>query len=344
MPDLKIKIPDSLHFSYKSAFLLERDLRDLNVIIFSDHHRGTGDRADDYRFAEDTYKKALSHYKENRATLVLLGDVEEFWENAPEAVMKHYREVTDHELSFLKHHGYLRIYGNHDSDWKNDKFSAKHLKAGVPVYESVKVRIMDGDIPLGFIYLLHGHQGSFFSDSHARFSKFFVRYFWRFFQRIFNKPLSTAATSTSMRSKHDRFYYQWARNHKDSLVVITGHSHEPVFNGLTYADRLLVDHAELTNKEDLAILTEAEAVKLKEVRARLAALKKHDSTLLNPSGYAIPCYYNTGCCSYADGEITGIEIMDGEIRLIKWNHSGERKVIQAEGLRRVMSLRRVRGE
>ncbi len=31
-----------------------------------------------------------------------------------------------------------------------------------------------------------------------------------------------------------------------------------------------------------------------------------------------PCYFNTGCCSFSDGDITGLEIADGEIRLIKW--------------------------
>jgi hypothetical protein len=31
-----------------------------------------------------------------------------------------------------------------------------------------------------------------------------------------------------------------------------------------------------------------------------------------------PCYFNTGCCSFPDGDITGLEIADGEIRLVRW--------------------------
>jgi hypothetical protein len=31
-----------------------------------------------------------------------------------------------------------------------------------------------------------------------------------------------------------------------------------------------------------------------------------------------PCYFNSGCCQYEDGDITGIEIEEGAIRLIKW--------------------------
>jgi hypothetical protein len=32
----------------------------------------------------------------------------------------------------------------------------------------------------------------------------------------------------------------------------------------------------------------------------------------------IPSYFNSGCCCFNDGDITGIEIAEGCIRLIKW--------------------------
>ena len=31
-----------------------------------------------------------------------------------------------------------------------------------------------------------------------------------------------------------------------------------------------------------------------------------------------PCYFNTGCCSFGDGDVTGIEISEGQIRLVRW--------------------------
>jgi hypothetical protein len=31
-----------------------------------------------------------------------------------------------------------------------------------------------------------------------------------------------------------------------------------------------------------------------------------------------PCYFNTGCCCFADGDITGLELAGGEIRLVRW--------------------------
>jgi hypothetical protein len=37
-----------------------------------------------------------------------------------------------------------------------------------------------------------------------------------------------------------------------------------------------------------------------------------------------PYYFNSGCCCFVDGHITGIEIDGGEIRLVRWpDASGE---------------------
>jgi hypothetical protein len=48
-----------------------------------------------------------------------------------------------------------------------------------------------------------------------------------------------------------------------------------------------------------------------------------------------PTYFNSGCCCFEDGTITGIEISDGFIRLIKWslvNGKPERAVAEEEKL------------
>ena len=51
----------------------------------------------------------------------------------------------------------------------------------------------------------------------------------------------------------------------------------------------------------------------------------------------IPSYFNSGCCCYSDGVITGLEIADGEIRLIKWAPEEEatipmRKILEYSSL------------
>jgi hypothetical protein len=48
-------------------------------------------------------------------------------------------------------------------------------------------------------------------------------------------------------------------------------------------------------------------------------------------GY-LDTYFNTGCCCFDDGDITGIEIEGSMIRLIKWKY-GENK----ESLREVLA-------
>jgi hypothetical protein len=44
-----------------------------------------------------------------------------------------------------------------------------------------------------------------------------------------------------------------------------------------------------------------------------------------------PTYFNSGCCCFSDGDITGIEIENGSIRLIKWtsnDHQPQRCVLE----------------
>ena len=54
-----------------------------------------------------------------------------------------------------------------------------------------------------------------------------------------------------------------------------------------------------------------------------------------------PCYFNTGCCRFSDGDITGIEIEGGDIRLIKWgsqNGQIERRELERSRLAEVFVL------
>jgi hypothetical protein len=51
-----------------------------------------------------------------------------------------------------------------------------------------------------------------------------------------------------------------------------------------------------------------------------------------------PTYFNSGCCCYSDGDITGIEIADGSIRLIKWktkNDRSQRQVLEEVALEKL---------
>ena len=66
------------------------------------------------------------------------------------------------------------------------------------------------------------------------------------------------------------------------MLLITGHTHHPVFAAGKYSSHP-------SNKIEI------------EANEKLR-----------------PSYFNTGCCCFNDGDITGIEIEGGYIRLIKW--------------------------
>jgi len=70
------------------------------LIIFSDHHKGTGDEADDFQPSEPSYQGALEYYLESGHTLVVLGDVEELWEDPPGPVLERYTSVLNKENDF----------------------------------------------------------------------------------------------------------------------------------------------------------------------------------------------------------------------------------------------------
>jgi len=54
-----------------------------------------------------------------------------------------------------------------------------------------------------------------------------------------------------------------------------------------------------------------------------------------------PSYFNSGCCCFEDGTITGIEIADGCIRLIKWSYvnGSSSRIIAEENKLEELALR-----
>jgi len=66
-------------------------------------------------------------------------------------------------------------------------------------------------------------------------------------------------------------------------VLISGHTHRPVFGERTqpWPSRAAVDYY--------------------------------------PEPVDPPCFFNTGCCSFSDGDVTGVELAAGEIRLVRWS-------------------------
>ena len=320
-------IHNAIDTCLQSAEVIEFDTNKDKWILFSDHHRGTRDGADDFQVCEPAYEKALNHYYRENFRLALLGDVEEFWENPIYKVLLKYRKVMQLEKRFYDEARLFRLWGNHDEQWQYGRFLTKHLNFLFPqieVHEGIQLAFKRNDQIIGNALLIHGHQGSLESDRFAKFSKFFVRHIWRNIQRIFRIPLSTPSNNLTLRSRHDQNMYSWTLERKNQLLIC-GHSHQAVFESRTQIDRLT---------EKLKLL-ENEVVKADQENEILVILKKIEAlkteyTALEAGADKSPRYFNTGACSYRDGDITGIELDRDIIRLIKWTGGIDSKKIILE--------------
>jgi hypothetical protein len=112
--------------------------------------------------------------------------------------------------------------------------------------------------------------------------------------------------------------FRWARGHPDRPVVISGHTHRPVFWDSRPPVPAESDKALAARLEELRA-AKADKKELAELHARIES-NRAEARAKGPPPIEIkpPCYFNTGCCSFGDGDITGIEIAEGHIRLVRW--------------------------
>lgn len=285
-------------------------------VIFSDHHKGACDGADDFQRCERTYNAALAYYYKLGYHLVELGDVEELWENSFEEVALSYPTTLRLSAKFQADRRYTRMWGNHDLAWKDQELFQKLMRpfgyGDVVPIEALRLQVMDpaGELVIE-LFLVHGHQGTADSDRHATSSRFFVRYGWRALQRRLNRPWNTPSVDWALRGEHAEHMESWATER--GRVLVAGHTHMPVFfqsakqPAATTADVPTPDETDSKRKEALRLAW------LQWAKAEEERLRRQPSLAL-----AKPCYFNTGCCSFGDGDITGLEIRDGEIRLVRW--------------------------
>ena len=184
--------------------------------------------------------------------------------------------------------------------------------------------VKHGGNQLGELFLVHGHQGTLDSDRFSRLSRILVRYLWRPFQRLTRIPSNTPATDWRLRHSHNIALYTWSAQ-QDKLILVAGHTHRPVFESVvdeTQLRREIV--AARTTLEDEPADKERQSAlsQLEEELAWIKRAQKEQFTLEQSEQSIKPSYYNTGCCCYPDGSITGIELVAGEIRLVRWTAAG----------------------
>jgi predicted phosphodiesterase len=303
---------------------------DKRFVIFSDHHKGARTGADDFERCESNYLNALEYYDEKLYTLVVLGDVEELWEEDIEDILRSYPKVFERESAFHAQNRYIRVYGNHDDFWHYPENTADHLEGDFPGLKPVDGLVLKFEregIELGEILLVHGNQGVFDLGLVSDISRFFVRIFWRAFQIITGKGRTTPSEDACLRGLHDTWMYEWAATQK-SLILVAGHTHRPVWSSMTHLEQLRdqLYRLQAESPRPPNFLTLFEQLQA-DIDKKTAA---HPPC--NDSVKTCPCYFNSGCCSYEDGDITGIELEGDWIRLVKWDKATGIKTILQEGL------------
>jgi predicted phosphodiesterase len=291
----------------KKGIVLNVDFAIDRFIIFSDHHKGNKDHGDDFVNNEPNYLAALEYYLQNDFTYINLGDSEELWKYTPEQVISKNIISLRAEAKFHELGKYHKTFGNHDVIWKNKLDVDLRFKdiftLPLPVWEGILLKTKVNEHPLS-IYLTHGHQGDKLSDNNT-LSTWLVAHVWRPVQRYLRINVNTPAKDYWLRGKHNILMHDWS-SHRNNLVLITGHTHKPVFASGKYSNHE-------NNKIDKNV-TGDKKINLK------------------------PSYFNSGCCCYNDGDITGIEIAGAKISLVKWhleNDTSNRMILEEVSLQQL---------
>ena len=200
-------------------------------VIFSDAHKGDYRRTvDEFKPNEAIYCQALQYYLDHDYRLILNGDMEEGWKNRYENIMAAYENsvyALEGQFAAMGAQHYLKIWGNHDSDWRDERIVDKYLCGVLKHKTTVHPAVSLG----GKIIITHGHQGEPNNDGRfALVSRWVVRYIWYYTQKLLDLERKVMGDFNHPLGRRERHLYQWARSRK--MLLIAGHTHRPMFHDL----------------------------------------------------------------------------------------------------------------
>jgi hypothetical protein len=114
--------------------------------------------------------------------------------------------------------------------------------------------------------------------------------------------------------------YEWSAQQKN-ILLITGHTHQPVFESLTHPEKLYKELLKARSVNDIS--------RIQILETEIQSLKKRNNKYNEDVLLMKPSYFNSGCCCFSDGDITGIEITHEKISLIKWSNEIGREILEA---------------
>jgi len=279
-------------------------------VIFSDLHMGDRSSKDDFQRNSELFKSALTYYFKKKYQLFLNGDVEELQKFSYQKIRNKWDEIYLVFQQFRQKTGFLKTIGNHDLELSfNDK-----ITEDIPSNEAYLLKHKKGEI-----LLFHGHQASHFYFRYNKLVGWILKYL--------ANPLGIGNYSVAHNSKKQydiekRVYHYSVYQ---GIVSIIGHTHRPLFESLSKAERLKMQIENLcreyADEEDDSRLKELKKT-IKSHKKELKKIfkkKKHidTQTHLYNALLHIPCLFNSGTVIGKRG-ITCLEIENNDIKLVHW--------------------------
>jgi len=294
--------------------------------IMSDIHLGDGGHSDDFHNNESAMLRALKYYRQKGFSLVLLGDIEEFWQFDYDRIVGRYDKTVYKVVRGFGDDRVHRVFGNHDLEWGTPCDPTKnHPLTETCATQALKLRAANGTV---CALLLHGHQGSRESDRTSWISRPMVRLFKHVepLAKLLGLYGHGESTKSMITKDYEKVLYRWAK--KQKVILICGHSHRAIFASRSYLDRLEEDMLNIGHRlrtEELGDATRDGMLgEMERLRKEIADEKARDREIdrVEPMGTPKPCYFNTGCALYENG-LTVIEVVDDIIHLVKWYRAPE---------------------
>lgn len=316
------RIHQQLGNAYENAIRRRIDIENTKIVIFSDFHRGNGDKTDGFHSCHQSYCNAIRYYHDEGFSIYLLGNIEKFNNNRMESIISKYKEVYEIERSLTKLDRLCRIAGNDDKPFLHlhnspSEFTASFFRNSkndlLEVFDSMILETEKDGSKIGELVLVHGPSGSTPPSDAQNLS---LKRFWSSIRRFFFRSIKSPANDFNLRLDYDKSMYQWIK-HKPKRILITGCTHHPVFMSQSQSCRLRSLELNESANEPINTKTLSKGI-ADRIEILISKQKGYEIDFL-ASGK--PAYFNTGCCCFPDGSITGIEINEGKISLIQWHKS-----------------------
>ena len=279
-------------------------------VIFSDLHMGDGSAKDDFRQNAGLFKTAIEgYYLKKDFNLVLNGDVEELQRFSMKKIEKAWGEVFAVFSKFDDKGQFYKLIGNHDIALclpKNDNQKFK-------IHHSLILQLAYGDL-----MIFHGHQASMTYRKLNRLVGYTLKYL--------ANPLRIRNYSVAHNSRRQYTIERRVYHHSSyrKRVSIIGHTHRPLFESLTKAERLKYRIEQLCRKfvkadenriKPIKKLIKSHKKELQKIYAEKNSQDLHSN--IYHSIFHIPCVFNSGCVIGKRG-MTCLEIEDDKIALVHW--------------------------